>query len=84
MPIQKQEVQIDEIKEVTIPEPAPVEPVPPPPERSPSPCEEEIEAEPIKYVEGVSKPYFHVNIKGTNHGGLLTNVLFHKICFKCL
>lgn len=72
MPVPKEEVIIDEIKEVPILEPAPVEPIPPPPERSPSPCEEEIAAEPIKYVEGVSKPYFHVNIKGTNNGGLLT------------
>lgn len=75
------EVKVDnEIKEVPIPEvPVPVEP--PPPERSPSPAEEVIEAEPMKYIEGVSKPYFHVNIKGTNHGGLLTNILYFYISF---
>jgi len=68
-PPPKQEITVvEEIKEVPIPEPVPV--VPPPPERSPSPCEEEIEAEPLKYIEGVSKPFFHVNIKGTSHGGL--------------
>ncbi|XP_050523300.1 obscurin isoform X8 [Daktulosphaira vitifoliae] len=40
------------------------------PERSPSPAEEVIEEEPLKYIPGVSKPYFHTNIKGTNHGGI--------------
>ncbi|XP_050440786.1 obscurin isoform X47 [Adelges cooleyi] len=71
----KQEVKIEEkVVEVvkTIEEP-PVEvmeqpPPCPPPERSPSPAEEEIESEPLKYIEGVSKPYFHTNITGTNHG----------------
>lgn len=73
MPVPKQEVKAVETVEVLIE--VPVEPpVVPPPERSPSPCEEEIEAEPLNYVEGVSKPYFHVNIKGTNHGGLLLNI----------
>jgi len=71
MPVPKQEV-VD--KEIPIPEPIPIEP--PPPERSPSPVEEVIEAEPLKYIDGVSKPYFHVNIKGTNHGGLLTKIYF--------
>lgn len=74
IPIPKQEIVDDGIKEMPIPEPVPIEP--PPPERSPSPAEEVIEAEPLKYIEGVSKPYFHVNIKGTNHGGLLTNIYF--------
>lgn len=67
---------VDEVKEVPIPE-VPTESVPtepPPPERSPSPADEVIEAEPLNYVEGVSKPYFHKNIKGTNHGGLLLNI----------
>lgn len=72
MPVPKQEVKAVEIIEVPIE--VPVEPIVPPPERSPSPCEEEIEAEPLNYVEGVSKPYFHVNIKGTNHGGLSLNI----------
>lgn len=68
MPVTKQD---DGIKEIPIPEvPAPII-EPPPPERSPSPAEEEIESEPLNYVEGVSKPYFHVNIRGTSHGGLL-------------
>lgn len=72
MPVPKQEVE-DVIK-VPVPEvpAAPIEP--PPPERSPSPADEVIEAEPLNYIEGVSKPYFHVNIKGTNHGGLLANI----------
>lgn len=70
MPVPIQEIKVEEeVKEVPIPQPEPI-PEPPPPERSPSPCEEEIEAEPLNYIEGVSKPYFHVNIKGTNHGGL--------------
>lgn len=71
MPVPKQEV--DDIITVPVPEvPAPIEP--PPPERSPSPADEVIESEPLKYIEGVSKPYFHVNIKGTNHGGLLASI----------
>jgi len=76
MPVPHQEVIVEqEIKEeVPIPEVESVPTEPPPPERSPSPAEEEIESEPLKYIEGVSKPYFHVNIKGTNHGGLLLNI----------
>lgn len=70
----------NEIKE-PIPEVQPVPVDPPPPERSPSPVEEVIEAEPMKYIEGVSKPYFHVNIKGTNHGGLLTNIFLFLFTF---
>lgn len=75
MPVPK-EVKAVEITEIPIEVPieVPVEPIVPPPERSPSPCEEEIEAEPLNYIEGVSKPYFHVNIKGTNHGGLSLNI----------
>ncbi|KAL4084740.1 hypothetical protein QTP88_027657 [Uroleucon formosanum] len=70
MPVPHQEVIVEqEIKEeVSIPQVEPVPTEPPPPERSPSPAEEEIESEPLKYTEGVSKPYFHVNIKGTSHG----------------
>lgn len=72
MPVSNQELD-NGIKEVPIPEVlAPIEP--PPIERSPSPVEEVIEAEPLNYIEGVSKPYFHVNIKGTSHGGLLANI----------
>jgi len=71
MPVPEKEVIVEkEIKEeILIPPIEPVPTEPPPPERSPSPAEEEIESEPLKYVEGVSKPYFHLNIKGTNHGG---------------
>jgi len=76
MPAPKQEIVDDGIKEIPIPEPVPIQP--PPPERSPSPVEEEVESEPLKYIEGVSKPYFHVNIKGTSHGGLLTNIYLLK------
>lgn len=65
---------VEEVKEEPIPEVEPVPTEPPPPERSPSPADEVIEAEPLKYIEGVSKPYFHVNIKGTNHGGSLINI----------
>lgn len=78
MPVPKQEAVVEKeiIKEeVPIPEPVPIEP--PPPERSPSPAEEEIESEPLKYVDGVSKPYFHVNIKGNSRGGLLPNILLN-------
>ncbi|KAL4084741.1 hypothetical protein QTP88_027657 [Uroleucon formosanum] len=73
MPVPHQEVIVEqEIKEeVSIPQVEPVPTEPPPPERSPSPAEEEIESEPLKYTEGVSKPYFHVNIKGTSHGGVI-------------
>ncbi|XP_050059981.1 obscurin isoform X6 [Aphis gossypii] len=73
MPVPEKEVIVEkEIKEeIPIPPIEPVPTEPPPPERSPSPAEEEIESEPLKYVEGVSKPYFHVNIKGTNHGGVI-------------
>jgi len=76
MPVPHQEVIVEkEIKEeVPIPQVEPVPTEPPPPERSPSPAEEEIESEPLKYIEGVSKPYFHVNIKGTSRGGLLPNI----------
>ncbi|XP_025423040.1 obscurin isoform X6 [Sipha flava] len=70
MPVPLQEVVIEEVKEVPIPDIHPVLPVePPPPERSPSPADEVIEPEPLKYIEGVSKPFFHVNIKGNSHGG---------------
>lgn len=80
MPVVREEVV--EKKEVPIPEPEPIEP--PPPARSPSPSEEVIEAEPLSYIEGVTKPFFHRNIKGTNHGGLLANIVFYKILSKCL
>uniref|UniRef100_A0A2S2PE49 Muscle M-line assembly protein unc-89 n=1 Tax=Schizaphis graminum TaxID=13262 RepID=A0A2S2PE49_SCHGA len=70
MPVLHKEVIVEkEIKEeVPVPQVEPIPTEPPPPERSPSPAEEEIESEPLKYVEGVSKPYFHVNIKGTSRG----------------
>ncbi|XP_060852350.1 obscurin isoform X3 [Rhopalosiphum padi] len=73
MPVPNKEVIVEkEIKEeVPVPQVEPIPTEPPPPERSPSPAEEEIESEPLKYVEGVSKPYFHVNIKGTNRGGVI-------------
>ncbi|XP_060875327.1 obscurin isoform X5 [Metopolophium dirhodum] len=73
MPVPHQEVIVEkEIKEEEpIPQVEPVPTEPPPPERSPSPAEEEIESEPLKYIEGVSKPYFHVNIKGTSRGGVI-------------
>lgn len=80
MPVVHEEVE--EKKEEPIPEPEPTQP--PPPARSPSPCEEVIEPEPLNYIEGVSKPFFHRNIKGTNHGGLLANILFYKILSMCL
>ncbi|XP_022174782.1 obscurin-like isoform X6 [Myzus persicae] len=71
MPVPPQEVIVEkEIKE-EVPQVEPVPTEPPPPERSPSPAEEEIESEPLKYTEGVSKPYFHVNIKGTSRGGVI-------------
>lgn len=74
MPVVQEEVKIvDEIKEIPPPEPIPE---PPQPERSPSPAEEEIEAEPLKYIEGVSKPFFHRNIKGINYEGLLAIINF--------
>lgn len=74
MPVPPQEVIVEkEIKE-EVPQVEPVPTEPPPPERSPSPAEEEIESEPLKYTEGVSKPYFHVNIKGTSRGGLLPHI----------
>ncbi|XP_029346662.1 obscurin isoform X6 [Acyrthosiphon pisum] len=73
MPVPHQEVIVEKeiIEEVPIPQVEPVPTEPPPPERSPSPAEEEIESEPLKYIEGVSKPYFHVNIKGTSRGGVI-------------
>ncbi|XP_026820139.1 obscurin-like isoform X5 [Rhopalosiphum maidis] len=73
MPVPQKEVIVEkEIKEeVPAPQVEPIPTEPPPPERSPSPAEEEIESEPLKYVEGVSKPYFHVNIKGTSRGGVI-------------
>lgn len=75
-----QQVKVDDgIKEVPTPEPIPE---PPQPERSPSPAEEVIEPEPLKYIEGVSKPYFHRNIKGINYGGML-KFLFYELSSKC-
>ncbi|XP_025192239.1 obscurin isoform X4 [Melanaphis sacchari] len=73
MPIPHEEVIVEkDIKEeIPIPQVEPVPTEPPPPERSPSPAEEEIESEPLKYIEGVSKPYFHLNIKGTSRGGII-------------
>lgn len=70
MPVPPQEVVVEEVKEVPIPDVQPVLVEPPPPERSPSPADEVIESEPLKYIEGISKPFFHVNIKGNSHGGL--------------
>lgn len=78
MPVPQQEVVVEEIKE-PIPEVQPVPVEPPPPERSPSPADEVIEPEPLKYTEGVSRPFFHVNIKGNSHGGLLANISFYYI-----
>lgn len=72
MPVKQKEVTFAEEVKEEVPPPA----EPPPPERSPSPAEEEIESEPLKYIEGVSKPFFHRNIIGTNHGGWLTNRYF--------
>lgn len=80
MPVAPEEVE--DKTEIPEPEPVPTEP-PPPPARSPSPAEEVIEAEPLNYIEGVSKPYFHRNIKGTSNGGLLIDILFHKIISEC-
>lgn len=79
MPVPQQEVVVEEIKEVPIPEvPIPEVPVElPPSERSPSPADEVIEPEPLKYIEGVSRPFFHVNIKGNSHGGLFANILLY-------